>query len=356
MSAPGWRLTFEPCGPMVAWSLIRVDDDHPQGEVWAGILRDTTHLRALAEEAADPAGDLVDPGREPIVARELGVGLLPGALRQELSRSTEVQTLCVLARGWLASVPWDSLAVDWGGTRVIERCIVIGGLAPGLAADVGAVTPTPEARGTRWVIDPGPPDGAWPPLFPAGYPAQVRALPAAGDDLVPDGLPLGPDVLSHDLTTRPRGQLGFLGHVTSDPASPAAAALVLSDANGEALFTAHQWLREPGRWPAPVRVALIGCGSDDGRSFEQAGLPIAALLAGARLVTTTRWPLPNSPAAVHLLRGVCAAQRLAGVHALRRWQLGCLTRWRQEGTADDSPLYWASLVTYDRELITGGMS
>ncbi len=350
----GWRLTLEPCGAMVAWSLIRVDDEHPTGQVWAGLIEEAAALRARAADCPDPSGGaLVDPGREDALARELGRALLPAPLRTLLTDSTGPHTLTLLVRGWLAGVPWDALALDSSGTRLIERCFVLGGLPPGLAADVAGVLPAAPGPGTLWLVDPGPPDGNWPPLFPAGYPGPVGALVRPQDDLVPDGVPFGADALAARLRPRRFGQLGYLGHVTSDPLSPAAAALVLSDSDREFLFTAHQWLRDPSRWPAPPLVALIGCGSDDTRAFELAGLPTAALLAGARVVTGTRWPLPNTPPVVELLETVCAAQRAAGIESIRAWQLDRLDQWRRTGAEGASPLYWASLVSYDRALLGG---
>ena len=351
MRGPGWRLTMEPVAAMVAWSLIKVDDENPKGLVWAGLIEDASHARGLVGGLGNALGVLADPLGEATLARELGTTLLPQVLRDALEGAGPLPTLTLLVRGWLASVPWDALALNWGGTRLVERCLLLGGLPPGLTADVALIDPAPDASTCLWVVDPGPPDGGWPPLFPAGYPERIQQLKNEHDELVPDGMPFGLDDLSAELMAQRWGQLAYLGHVSSDPQSPAAAALVLSAPDCEALFTAHHWLRDPGRWPAPAKVALLGCGSDDSAAFEHAGLPTAAMQAGASLVTTTRWTLPNTAGAIELLRAVATAQRIAGLHGVRRWQLDQLGHWRRTGAAHAAPLYWASLVTYDRNLL-----
>ncbi|MFE3074119.1 CHAT domain-containing protein [Streptomyces sp. NPDC059247] len=118
---------------------------------------------------------------------------------------------------------------------------------------------------------------------------------------------------------------------------------------------------EPGAavWPAPPRVALIGCESGgDLRFAESFGLATAMLHNGADLVTATRWPLPTS-FAFHHLAGVPESVRPLSeavvavdtahedpdpVHGLCAWQRERLDRWRADGRIADSPLLWAALT------------
>ncbi|MEU6357646.1 hypothetical protein ABZ896_51540 [Streptomyces sp. NPDC047072] len=119
---------------------------------------------------------------------------------------------------------------------------------------------------------------------------------------------------------------------------------------------------EPGAriWPAPPRVALIGCESGgDLRFAESFGLATAMLHNGADLVTATRWPLPTS-LAFHTLAGVPESVRPLTeaivavdtahedpdpVRRLAEWQRDQLARWRAGGTPAHSPLLWAALTS-----------
>ncbi|WP_216587389.1 tetratricopeptide repeat protein [Streptomyces brasiliscabiei] len=118
---------------------------------------------------------------------------------------------------------------------------------------------------------------------------------------------------------------------------------------------------EPGAsiWPAPPRVALIGCESGgDFRFAESFGLATAMLHNGAELVTATRWALPTS-FAFHRLAGVpdsvrplteaivavdAAHEHADPVDRLGRWQREQLDRWRTGGRTEHSPLLWAALT------------
>ncbi|MFF0095904.1 hypothetical protein ACFYSF_39135 [Streptomyces canus] len=118
---------------------------------------------------------------------------------------------------------------------------------------------------------------------------------------------------------------------------------------------------EPGAllWPAPPRVALIGCESGgDLRFAESFGLATAMLHNGAELVTATRWVLPTS-FAFHRLAGLHESVRPLSaavvavdtahedqdpVARLGRWQREQLDHWRSDGRIEHSPLLWAAMT------------
>ncbi|AFU00064.1 CHAT domain-containing protein [Nocardia brasiliensis] len=113
-------------------------------------------------------------------------------------------------------------------------------------------------------------------------------------------------------------------------------------------------------WPMPSRVALIACeGGVDFRSAETFGLIMAALDAGAELVTTTRWVLPTD-AAFRACLGLLPTRRPTTdlalhvddahndpdpVAALTRWQRDQLRTWRDTGAVSCSPIVWAALTS-----------
>ena len=118
---------------------------------------------------------------------------------------------------------------------------------------------------------------------------------------------------------------------------------------------------EPGAriWPAPPRVALIGCESGgDLRFAESFGLASAMLHNGAELVTATRWVLPTSfafhrlaglPESVRPLSAAVVAVDTAHedqdpVARLGRWQREQLDHWRSDGRIEHSPLLWAAMT------------
>lgn len=355
MSAVGWRLTLEPCADLVAWSLLRREPASAGVQVWAGLIEDGSRARELTMLlTSGPDPGLADPVQEALGARELGFALLPQVLRRGLEDASSLQTLTICSRGWLARVPWDALAVNQDGRRVVETSVLLGGLAAGLLE--GRVAPDrPEGVGSLWVVDPGPPEGAWRPLFPSGYPDELAAAIRPGDSLVPSGLPFDAADLSRALTEQPWARFIYLGHIGARSESPAATGLVLTGPGGPALLTAHEWLRDPSRWPAPAKVALLGCGSDDAGHQEHSGLITAALNAGAGLVTGTRWSMANREGVLRLVAGVSDAfEARSPLHALRAWQLGELDRWRQTGDPAASPAFWSALVSYDRGLLVEG--
>jgi hypothetical protein len=361
--AVGWLLTVEPAGDVVAWSLHR-DAGAPE-LVDAGLLRDVARARAVAEALLPNvrggvwSGPLTRPEDERRGAEELGRGLLPPVLVQSLrSDRAERHTLSVASRGWLSGVPWDALALGSGAgaPRVLERARVLGAVAPALVANraVAPIDRDPGERGLA-VIDPGPPGGRSPQLYPAGLPPEL--LPGARIDAADvcqeDGAGLSADELSKALLSHP-ARLFYLGHIhAAAPGAPAAAGVVLSVGSRADVLTARRWIAEPRRWPAPARVAFVGCAGDDTGLTEQSGLVAAAINAGARLTTTTRWLLPTDEpgnavrATTALALAVYEAHRAGDlVGTLRAWQLDQLDRWRHTGRSEHSPVLWASLVTY----------
>lgn len=366
-----WWLALEPLGDDVVWALTRVHRDRPPtGPVGAGLFTGLGEVRALTESAqptaADPwSGPLTDPRLERALAVTLGRALLPGLLRDALRGADpdHPDTLAVAVRGWLARVPWDSLSLDArGDVRLLETARVLGGLAATLDAGRARI-PDPEAAGPALrVIDPGPSrwangrSGA--KLYPTGTPGEWFEQCTDTETIEPLGGSFSRDDLSDRLRTDPPSRLLYLGHATPGTVqAPARAALLLSDAGGGDELTAFQWLREPDRYPAPPRVALIACGSDDTAEAEQSGLPIAAINAGAGLVTATRWILPTDPApggadgsgrpTTALALAVDAAHTTASpIDELRTWQRHRLDAWRDGGRHRDAPLLWSSLVTY----------
>lgn len=356
MGSVGWRLTLEPCLDLVAWSLLRAEQaPGAQVQVWSGLVEDAASLRATTMSAL--AGGLLDPVAEAEAARTLGDGLVPPVLQKALLGATELPLLTICTRGWLSHVPWEALAIGPDGARLVQKCILMGGLPPGLVDGSARRTASSESGPGLWVVDPGPPDGRWQPLYPAGYPTSVTNSVPGDDQLLPDGLSFTADDLADALGAMTWSRWVYLGHIANQTGVPAGVGLVLSGSNGPELLTAHRWLGRPERWPMPNRVALLGCGSDDSGLSEQTGLVTAAIRAGARVVTATRWPLANSEGAVRLLAAVAEALLEPSVLlAVHRWQCTELERWRGTGDPDSSPAYWASAVTYDSDLLATGVS
>lgn len=366
-----WRLTLEPVGVNVAWSLLRAE---PWGEVAAiaaGVLRHTEDEAAAAFGLAPVGGrdalhrsPLVDPSREVELATHLGMKLLPPELRAELTQETPGQmprhSIDIAARGWLAGLPWEALVIDrTTRRRLIEIAVLGSAMTPGVAS-TRAVTPRASGDGSGLaVVDPGPPlpaTASLSPVFPGGYPRSL-----IGDEGLGEHEVVGPG--THPMSTADFGQtlrgtdwsrLLYLGHVTDQGADDPADISLVFDHHGETdLLSARDWLLSPVSWPAPARVAIIGCGSDDARWMETSGLPAAAVNAGAEIVTATRWTLPADQAGDP--RGPVAGLAVAVNHAhssttpirsLRRWQLQQLDRWRNEATLATSPVYWAAVTTY----------
>lgn len=361
LSADAWWLSLEPLGDDVAWALTRARSSGAGAEpVGAGLIGALGELQREVATALPGhrghglwSGPWVDPVAERRLAVRLGRTLLPPALRDALATGdgTAPPTVWIATRGWLAQVPWDALAVDDdGAVRLVEVAQVVGGL-PATVVSEARDAVTCDGAVLR-VVDPGPTRHGR--LYPATPDAWWDRC-ADDEDVLPlPGRTLDADGLSRALRLGPR-RFVYFGHaVGGSPDAPAAAGMVLTAASGDAdVLSAYRWLGEPERYPCPSRLAIIACGSDDGAHIEQSGLPVAAVRAGARLVTVTRWTLPVAPG-----RGdACPTTRLGlavdtahaqdgPVAALRQWQIRRLRAWRGSGARDDAPLLWASLVTY----------
>lgn len=130
---------------------------------------------------------------------------------------------------------------------------------------------------------------------------------------------------------------------------------------GQARLPAPPYTSGAAIWPMPRSVGLVACasGADHGAS-EVFGLATAVLSGGAEWVVATRWILPTDLAPTILAAGRQDAMPLTEllfavddalslsdpVAAIRDWQLDRLGRWEAIGDLANSPLWWASLMTY----------
>ena len=374
-AAPGcWRLTLEPVGADVAWSLIVAEVGKDADPLAAGVIRHAENEAAVSfaistvGEGLTELNPLVDAEREREIARALGRRLLPEPLRSALMDApaadeavTRVEhSLEIAARGWLAGLPWDSMIVsDRSDRRVVEAALVCSALAPGVVATRDRRPHHPGDPFGLTVIDAGPAFGApngLSPVFPGGYPESLVGADGLGEAevIAPSGTPMSAEDFGSALRDRSWSRLLYLGHICghADP-DPASAALVFDRKGTVEELSARSWLASPDVWPVPPRVALIGCGSDDGRWHETSGLPAACINAGADIVTATRWTLPADaiddragPVAALAVAVNAAHTSSTPIRTLRQWQLGQLQRWRDHRVAAYSPLFWASLATY----------
>ncbi|WP_329172350.1 CHAT domain-containing protein [Streptomyces sp. NBC_01477] len=298
----------------------------------------------------------------------------------------------------VAQVPWELLAVD-GEVRLIDLADVVTTAPVSLRSRGPAVPQAAPTDAVVLVLDPrvpgfradsplgsvlGPP-GSDPALL-----ALVRRRLDAGAVLPPVAAPveafrrsdLDRDWLGGVLRERPR-RLMYVGHVSGAPVEGGQSedgTLHLCCGPGTVGLTGtvrtHRPLSakdlllgtlplradgEPGAriWPAPPRVALIGCESGgDLRFAESFGLATAMLHNGAELVTATRWVLPTS-FAFHRLAGLpdsvrplteaivavdTAHEHPDPVRRLGRWQREQLDHWRTGGRIEHSPLLWAAMT------------
>ncbi|MBD0739368.1 hypothetical protein BGM09_07870 [Streptomyces sp. CBMA29] len=356
-------------------------------------------------------GALTDREAEHRLARELARALWPEGLtdqiRQVAARAGR-PLIRIQPSPRVAQVPWELLAVDdTGDVRLIELADVVTTAPASLrrtrvtvAGAATQVSDTRDADAVVLVLDPrvpgfradsplgsvlGPP-GSDPELL-----SLVRRRLDAGAVVPSVAAPaeafrrtdLDRDWLSGELRKRPR-RLMYVGHVSGAPveggqsedgtlhlccgpgtdglAEPVRTHRPLS---AKDLLLGTLPLRadgEPGAriWPAPPRVALIGCESGgDLRFAESFGLATAMLHNGAELVTATRWPLPTSfafhrlgglPESVRPLTDAVLAVDTAHedpdpVRHFTGWQREQLTRWRATGRVEHAPLLWAAVTS-----------
>ncbi|MFD5319948.1 hypothetical protein [Streptomyces sp. NPDC127098] len=359
------------------------------------------------------SGALAEPGSERRLARLLAEALWPAGLTAQI-RQVSARAGRPLVRiqpsPRVAQVPWELLAVDDDNdVRLIELADVVTTAPASSRSRHAPARPTPDA-------DPGP--GAAPvvlvldPRVP-GFRADsslgsVLGRPGSDPELLAlvrrrlDAGPVAPSLttpadgfrradLDRDwLSDVLRGgarRLVYVGHVSGAPveggqsedgalhlccgpgttglAEPVRAHRPLS---AKDLLLGTLPLRadgEPGArlWPAPPRVALIGCESGgDLRFAESFGLATAMIHNGAELVTATRWTLPTSfafhrlaglPESVRPLSEAVVAVDTAHEHPdpvgrLGRWQRERLDHWRTAGRIEHSPLLWAALTCVTR--------
>ncbi|MFD4558490.1 CHAT domain-containing protein [Streptomyces sp. NPDC058469] len=360
------------------------------------------------------SGALAEHGSERRLARTLAEALWPEQLTAQIRQVAERAgrpLVRIQPSPRVAQVPWELLAVDDGtDVRLIDLADVVT-TAPASLRSRGPAAPTTQATdtGTNTRTDTGPvvlvldprvpgfradsplgsvlgPPGSDPELL-----SLVRTRLDAGAVVPSIAAPaeafrrtdLDRDWLSGVLRKGAR-RLMYVGHVSGAPVgggqSEDGTLHLCCDAGATGLaepLRTHRPLSakdlllgslplradgEPGAriWPAPPRVALIGCESGgDLRFAESFGLATAMLYNGAELVTATRWVLPTSFAfhrlaqlaeSVRPLSEAIIAVDTAHEHedpvlSLGGWQREQLDRWRADGRIEHSPLLWAAMTS-----------
>ncbi|MGW0582091.1 hypothetical protein ACWD25_40580 [Streptomyces sp. NPDC002920] len=348
------------------------------------------------------SGALAGHRTEHRLARSLAEALWPEGLTAQIRRVSERAgrpLVRIQPSPRVAQVPWELLALDDAtDVRLIDLADVVT-TAPVSSGRRPGPRPAPDADAVVLVLDPripgfradsplgsvlGPP-GSDPELLSfvrrrldAG--AVVPSVTAPAEAL--RRTDLDRDWLSGALRAGAR-RLMYVGHVSGAPVEggqsedgtlhlccgPEAVGLTEPvrahrPLSAKDLLLGTLPLRadgEPGAriWPAPARVALIGCESGgDLRFAESFGLATAMIHNGAELVTATRWVLPTSfafhrlgglPESVRPLTEAVVAVDTAHehddpVHRLGRWQREQLDLWRTGGRIEHSPLLWAAMT------------
>lgn len=348
------------------------------------------------------SGALADRRAERRLARTLGEALWPEGLTAQI-RQVSARAGRPLVRiqpsPRVAQVPWELLAVDDADTRLLDLVDVVTTAPTSLRRQRTAERPAPDSGPVVLVLDPRVPGfRADSPLGsvlgpPGSDPELLSLVQSHLDAGTVEPSPTTPaeafrrtdldrDWLSGVLRKGAR-RLLYVGHVSGAPVEggqsedgtlhlccgPETAGLAEPvrthrPLSAKDLLLGTLPLRgdgEPGAriWPAPPRVALIGCESGgDLRFAESFGLATAMLHNGAELVTATRWVLPTS-FAFHRLAGLPESVRPLSeaivavdaahedrdpVHRLGRWQRERLDRWRADGRIEHSPLLWAAMT------------
>ncbi|MDX2971838.1 CHAT domain-containing protein [Kribbella solani] len=380
----------------------------PADEVDAAVRELAAALPGAGEGAdgvrrAFASGALSDQRGEAQLARTLGKALLPDGLTAQLRHVLERAgrpLVRIQPSPRVAQVPWELLALDDADTRLLDLADVVTTAPTSLRRQQTQPSNTTVDWPVVLVLDPRVPG------FRADSPlGSVLGPPGSDPDLLalvqrhaatgavqphtataPDAFrrtDLNRDWLSDVLRSGAR-RLLYVGHVTGAPVEGGQSedgAMHLScgpETTGLTDLTrTHRPLSakdlllgtlplhsdgQPGTriWPAPPRVALIGCETGgDLRFTESFGLATAMLHNGAHLVTATRWPLPTNHA-FHTLAGVPTTTRPLSeaitavdtahdhpdpTHHLNTWQRTQLTTWRTKPHPENSPLLWAALTT-----------
>ncbi|MGR3867784.1 hypothetical protein ACUXZZ_04255 [Streptomyces graminifolii] len=351
-------------------------------------------------------GALTERGRERRLARALAEALWPEQLTAQLRQVAERAgrpLVRIQPSPRVAQVPWELLAVDADtDVRLIDLADVVT-TAPASLRPRTPAAPRPQgadAGPVVLVLDPRIPgfraDSALGSVLgPPGSDPQLSSLVRARLDagpVVPSvtdpaeafrRTDLDRDWLS-DVLRRGARRLLYVGHVSGAPVEGGqsedgtlhlccgAGATGLAEPlrthrplSAKDLLLGSLPLRadgEPGAriWPAPPRVALIGCESGGELRFaESFGLATAMLHNGAELVTATRWVLPTSfafhrlaqlsPSVSPLTEAIVAVdtahEHEDPVRSLGGWQREQLDRWRAEGRIEHAPLLWAAMTS-----------
>ncbi|MFE4335687.1 hypothetical protein ACFRQM_41770 [Streptomyces sp. NPDC056831] len=352
------------------------------------------------------SGAMADHRTEHRLARVLAEALWPQGLTAQI-RQVSARAGRPLVRiqpsSRVAQVPWELLAVDDDDVRLIDLADVVTTAPVSLQRQDPAVRPAPDADTDAdtvvLVLDPRVPgfradSSLGSVLGPPGSDPELLSFVQSRLDtgaVVPSvttpaeafrRTDLDRDWLSGMLRKGAR-RLMYVGHVSGAPVEggqsedgtlhlccgPGTDGLaepirIHRPLSAKDLLLGTLPLRadgEPGAriWPAPSRVALIGCESGgDLRFAESFGLATAMIHNGAELVTATRWVLPTS-FAFHRLAGLAESVRPLSeaiiavdtahehrdpVHRLGRWQREQLNRWRAGGRIEHSPLLWAAMT------------
>ncbi|MFJ3895288.1 hypothetical protein [Streptomyces sp. NPDC090083] len=351
-------------------------------------------------------GALTDRGRERRLARALAEALWPEQLTDQIRQVAERAgrpLVRIQPSPRVAQIPWELLAVDADtDVRLIDLADVVTTAPASLRPRTPAAPRPPgaDAGPVVLVLDPRVPgfraDSALgsvlgPPGSDPALSSMVRTRLDAGPVVPSVATPaeafrrtdLDRDWLGDVLRGGAR-RLLYVGHVSGAPVeggqSEDGTLHLCCDADSTGLaepLRTHRPLSakdlllgslplradgEPGAriWPAPSRVALIGCESGgDLRFAESFGLATAMLHNGAELVTATRWALPTSfafhrlaqlPDSVRPLTEAVIAVDTAHEHedpvlSLGGWQRAQLDRWRAEGRVEHAPLLWAAITS-----------
>ncbi|WP_329306240.1 CHAT domain-containing tetratricopeptide repeat protein [Streptomyces sp. NBC_01260] len=357
---------------------------------------------AKAMRQAFTTGALAGHDTEHRLARTLAEALWPEGLTAQIRQVSERvgrPLVRIQPSPRVAQVPWELLAVDEDDVRLIDLADVVTTAPTSLRRQNTSDRPARDTGPVVLVLDPRVPGfRADSPLGsvlgPPGSDSELLSLVQGRLDtgaVEPSlGAPaeafrrtdLDRDWLSGVLRKGAR-RLMYVGHVSGAPVEggqsedgtlhlccgPDSTGLTEPvrthrPLSAKDLLLGTLPLRADGEsgariWPAPPRVALIGCESGgDLRFAESFGLSTAMLHNGAELVTATRWVLPTS-FAFHRLAGLPESLRPLSeaiiavdtahehhdpVHRLGRWQREQLDRWRAGGRIEHSPLLWAALT------------